>query len=384
MATPDPRRLPSLQALNDIEAVCLFVARATDVQPGFALNEQNAAAVARICQRLDGIPLALELAAARVKVLTADQIAARLDDRFHLLTGGSRTALPRQQTLRALIDWSYDLLTEPERTLFRRLSIFAGGCTLDAAETVCAGGNIAPADVLELLTSLTDKSLLFVEEAGGEASFNRLETIRQYAFEKFRETGEVEAVCERHLDFFVGLAERAEPELTGPAQRVWTARLERELDNIRAALAWSGQHDPLAGVRIVSALRWFWDAREHYLDASDWLARTLEREDATLPPRARARALSVLAFLSIARYDITRTSSLADEAARALPRGGRPARAGAQPADSGHHGQHQGRTGCQRGADAGLSGPRSCAWRPGRAGRCAPRPGNECGRPPRL
>ncbi|MCO5246255.1 MAG: hypothetical protein M9927_20985 [Anaerolineae bacterium] len=138
MASPDPRRLPPLKSLNEVEAVRLFVERASAIQPTFLLNEQNAPAVARICQQLDGIPLALELAAARVRVLTPEQIAARLDDRFHLLTSGSRTALPRQQTLRALIDWSYDLLSEPERTLFRRMSIFAGGCTLDAAETVCA------------------------------------------------------------------------------------------------------------------------------------------------------------------------------------------------------------------------------------------------------
>ena len=317
MATPNPRRLPPLKSLNEVEAVRLFVERASAIQPTFLLNEQNAPAVARICQQLDGIPLALELAAARVRVLTPEQIAARLDDRFHLLTSGSRTALPRQQTLRALIDWSYDLLSEPERTLFRRMSIFAGGCTLDAAETVCAGGDISADDVLELLTSLTDKSLVFVEEAAGEANFQRLETIRQYALEKFLETGEVEAVRDRHLDFFVALAEQAEPELTGPAQQMWTARLEREQENIRAALRWAEARDPLAGVRIVSALRWFWDAHEHYVDACDWLARVVEREEIGLPPRARARALSVLAFLSIARYDIAHTEALANEADRA-------------------------------------------------------------------
>ena len=193
--------LPDAQNLTQCESVQLFIERATAAQSRFALTESNARAVAQICQRLDGIPLALELAAARVKVLSVEQIAARLDDRFRLLTGGSRTALPRQQTLRALIDWSYSLLSEQERMLFRRLAVFIGGWTLEAAEAVCASDGIESDEVLDLLTRLVDKSLVSMEEQAGEARYRRLETIRQYSREKFLEADDVEAVRDRHLAF---------------------------------------------------------------------------------------------------------------------------------------------------------------------------------------
>jgi non-specific serine/threonine protein kinase len=197
---PDPGRLPNLSQLGTYEAVDLFIKRASLVQPSFSLNSQNAAAIARICVRLDGIPLAIELAAAQVKVLSPEQIAARLDDRFRLLMGGNRSVLPRQQTLKALIDWSYQLLSEPEQILFRRLSAFTGGWTLEAAEAVCSGEDIQIVDVLDLLTSLIEKSLIIKGEELGEARFKRLETIRQYARDKLQESGEEAAVRDRHKE----------------------------------------------------------------------------------------------------------------------------------------------------------------------------------------
>ena len=207
---PEPGQLPPLETLARLSAVRLFVERAALARPGFALTAQNAPAIAQICQRLDGIPLAIELAAARVRVLSAEEINARLDDRFRLLTGGSRTALPRQQTLRALIDWSYSLLSEPERLLFKRLAVFVGGWTLAAAEQVCADNGLDPATVLDTLSRLVDKSLVVAEEAAGETRYSRLETICQYSREKFAETDEVAVVRDRHLAYYVQFSEMAE------------------------------------------------------------------------------------------------------------------------------------------------------------------------------
>jgi non-specific serine/threonine protein kinase len=218
-------RVPSLSApepgdtaaerVGNFEAVRLFLERARLAASDFRLTDENAPAVAEICRRLDGIPLALELAAARVRSLTAAQIAERLDDRFRLLTGGSRTALPRQQTLRALIDWSHDLLAEDERALLRRLSVFAAGWSLEAAQAVCAGEGISSDEVFDLLVHLIDKSLVQAEVQGSEARYRLLETVRQYARDKLAETGEAAAVRDRHLGFFLQLAEEAQPALLG-------------------------------------------------------------------------------------------------------------------------------------------------------------------------
>ena len=189
--TPNPEQLPALDQLEKADSIRLFVERAATAKPGFTLTNVNAFSLAQICYRLDGIPLAIELAASRVKVLSPDQIAARLDDRFRLLTGGSRTALPRQQTLRAMIDWSYSLLSDQEKVLFRRLAVFVGGWTLEAAESICSSlvqSDILSEDVLDLLTRLVDKSLVFNEEALEEIRYHRLETIRQYSREKFFES----------------------------------------------------------------------------------------------------------------------------------------------------------------------------------------------------
>ena len=286
----------TVDELAQYEAVELFVERASTALPNFRLTDANAPVVAQICQRLDGIPLAIELAAARVKVLKVEQIAARLDDRFRLLTGGSRTALPRQQTLRALIDWSWELLSEPERALLRRLSAFVGGWTLEAAEVV--GGDPEPAvtdtppgahtlpseDVLEVLSQLVNKSLVVVDpDQEAEARYRLLETIRQYARDKLLESGEGADVRTRHLGFYLAYAEAAQPRLRGPDMIAWLDRLEIEHDNLRAALAWAMERDPDAGLRLAGALTDFWSRRTYTMEGSRWLQEALDRVTA-LPP----------------------------------------------------------------------------------------------------
>jgi len=232
----DIRHLPAPKELVLYDAVRLFVDRAVATTPGFTVTSENASAVAQVCQRLDGIPLAIELAAARVKVLALEQIAARLDDRFRLLTGGSPMLLPRQQTLRATLDWSYGLLSNQERAVLRRLSVYAGGWTLEAAEAICVGGGVEASDILDLLTSLVDKSLVLAETPRGEARYRLLETVRQYAYDRLPEAGEEAEVRTRHRDWYLVLAEQADRELHGPRQELWLERLEMEHDNLRAAL----------------------------------------------------------------------------------------------------------------------------------------------------
>ena len=278
----------ALESLSDYEAVQLFVERAQSALAGFMFTQDNAPSIAQICHQLDGIPLALELAAARMKVLRVEEIAARLHDSFRLLTGGARTALPRHQTLRAMIDWSYDLLSEPERVLLRRLSVFAGGWTLEAAESVCVdvgqddtsySKSILPNDVLDLLTSLVNKSLIIVKrEQGKETRYRMLETIRQYALEKLWTASEGDVNRQRHLAYFVDLAERAEPNLRAFDMVMWLDRLEAEHDNIRAALEWAQESDVEAQLRLASALLWFWHIRGRRNEGIDWLERGLSIE----------------------------------------------------------------------------------------------------------
>lgn len=295
LATPDPKHLPSIEALAHYEAVRLFVDRAANVKPGFALTDHNAAAIAQVCARLDGIPLAIELAAARVKMLSADQIAARLDDRFKLLTSGSRTALPRQQTLRAAIDWSYDLLTADERVVMRRLGTFVNGWTLEAAEAVC------PTDqVFDAVDSLLNKSMILADlEEGHDARYRMLETIRQYVLEKLREAGELERVRQSHFDFFLALAELAEPKLMrGHDQASWLNRLETELDNMRAALDWALKADQIeAALRLATTLGSFWNERGYFQEGRTWLEAGLSQRD-RLPKDLLASALRVAARLA--------------------------------------------------------------------------------------
>ena len=261
------------------EAVQLFVQRAQVVRPDFTLSERQVVLAAQICRRLDGIPLAIELAAARLAVLSLDQLAARLDDRFRLLTGGSRTALPRQQTLRATLDWSYDLLDEPERLLLQRLSVFAGGWTLEAAEAVCAGDGIAPEAVLDLLAGLVAKSLVLLEEGRTGARYRLLETVRQYAARAAGSGGGSAAVQDRHLDWYLALAQQAAQRIGGAERELWLERLEGELENLRAALHWSSTAEDRqeAGLRLAAALEDFWYIRGYAGEGRHWLEHLLER-----------------------------------------------------------------------------------------------------------
>ena len=280
-------------SLSTFESVRLFIERAKAVQPSFAVTDANAPSVAQLCYQLDGIPLAIELAAARIRALPVEQVNNRLDQRFRLLTGGSRALLPRQQTLKALIDWSYDLLSDQERLLLARLSIFAGGCTLDSAEIVCSGeGDVEKWEMLDLLTSLTDKSLVVYEEgeatARQEARYRLLESIRQYAGERLSESGEDQALImrRRHRDWCVALAEEADPHLSGAAQAVWLSRLEAEHDNLRAALLRCEQaqekESRRAMLRLSGALLSFWDMRGHFSEGRVWLNKTLDCTHALL------------------------------------------------------------------------------------------------------
>jgi len=272
----------------DTEAVRLFVDRAIAARPSFALTPDVTAPVVSICRRLDGIPLAIELAAAQVRVLSLAQIAQRLADRFGLLTGG-RTAAPRQQTLRATVDWSYDLLAASERALFHRLSVFAGGWTLEAAEVVGQGEGIEAAHVLPQLARLADQSLILVEQRHDAARYRMLETIRQYAQERLDEVNETDSTSRRLSGWALRLVEQAWAEKAGPRQVTWLDRLETEHDNLRAALGWCLRDDPPAGLRVASHLYSFWEIRGYRAEGRQWLERLLAAAPA--PTIARARAL---------------------------------------------------------------------------------------------
>jgi predicted ATPase/DNA-binding SARP family transcriptional activator len=261
--------------LDEPSAVRLFLDRATAVRPHFAPAGGSAAAVAKVCRRLDGMPLAIELAAARLRSLTVEQVLERLDDRFSLLTGGSRTALPRHQTLRAVVDWSWDLLDEPERVLLRRLSVFAGGATLEAAEEVCGGRGLPGAAVLDVLARLVDRSLLeAVAAEPGTMRYRLLETVRAYGLERLAEAGEETAIRRAHAERFLALAERAEPELRGHDQLAWLARLNAEHDNLLAGLRWAvDAGEAELAQRLVLSLYWYWTLRGYRIESRAWLRR---------------------------------------------------------------------------------------------------------------
>ena len=328
LTLPDAQQAQTVESLSQYEAVRLFIERTKAVQPSFAVTDGNAPAVAQVCWRLDGIPLAIELAAARVRALSAEGVSTRLDDRFRLLTGGSRTALPRQQTLRALIDWSYDLLTEQEKKMLCRLSVFAGGWTLAAAEAVCAGGQIEEWQVLDLLTSLVDKSLVVYEEEAGDR-YRFLETVRQYAGNRLEEGGEAEAGRERLAVWFLGLAEEGAPQLTGPEQASWLRRLETEHDNLRASLAWFERLDGPAAeglaegsLRLVVALCRFWAVRGHYAEGRQWAGRALaaakerDRVGGTEASAVQARALFGAGYLAYNQSDYEAARAAYEESLR--------------------------------------------------------------------
>jgi non-specific serine/threonine protein kinase len=305
LAFPEFEVSPSPEEVRQNEAVRLFVDRARAVAPDFAVTRANAPALAQVCRRLDGIPLALELAAARARVLSVEQIAARLDDRFRLLTGGSRTALRRQQTLRALIDWSHDLLSAAERVLFRRLAVFAGGWTLEAAEAVGAGVGIERDEILDLLTGLVDKSLVSVGSQDGEQRYRFLETVRAYAGDKLFEAGEARPLRDRHLAWCLALAEQAEPELYGPASRAWLDRLEGDDANLRVALDWCLETDPGAGLRLAGSLWGYWFLRGQLVEGTRWLGAILARA----PEGAAARGKVLLGAGFCARSHRTLSQS---------------------------------------------------------------------------
>jgi predicted ATPase/DNA-binding NarL/FixJ family response regulator len=302
-------------------AVRLFVERACAARPDFTLTAVQAPAVARICRRLDGIPLALELAAARVMALSVEQVADRLDDRFRLLTGGNRTALPRQRTLRATVDWSYDLLSEQERAMLSRLATFAGGWTLEAAEVVCAGDGLEPFEVLDLLQRLVGRSLVVAEICpDGTNRYRMLEMLQQYALERLVERGEEEDARRRHAACFLALAERAESELRGPREGEWSARLEGENENLRAALRWAiDRREAEHALRLGSALWRFWTQRGHLAEGLDWLEQVLafdvERDGASADVlRARGGALNGAGNVALARGEHARAARFHEEA----------------------------------------------------------------------
>ena len=291
---PDDAHLLASGA-DDYAAVHMFIDRATAARPDFVLTDQNVGTIARVCRRLDGIPLALELAAALVPALTVDQVADRLDDAIGLLAVGRRTAPTRQRGLRATLDWSFNLLSEPERTTLRRAAVFAGGWTLSGAERVCSDENLVlPSDVLQALVQLVAKSLVQVERVHAtrttESRYRLLETVRQYASERLREAGEDDLVRRKHGDWCAELVEQAEPRLFDEDQLEWLARLDREYDNIRAALGWCLEHDPPLGLRIAASLWQFWRMRLFLTEGRQWLEDLLARAPDPTPVRARALA----------------------------------------------------------------------------------------------
>jgi non-specific serine/threonine protein kinase len=373
LSLPDSDDPAIPERIGQYESVRLFVDRAILSKSDFALTSNNAAALASACRRLDGIPLAIELAAARVRSLPIEEINNRLDQRFRLLTGGSRTALPRQQTLRAMIDWSYDLLNVQEKTLLHRLSVFAGGWTLEAAEAVCAdkavgssspsvlanrsagegtrlsvvetlsNGSLFPTaycllpdEVLDLLTSLVDKSLAVYDERHGTARYRLLETVRQYARDRLVEGGEGDAIRGRHVEDFLVIAEEAEPNLEGARQSEWLRRLEDEHDNLRAALEWSVQAREranegtegtegtadvfstaysrrLTALRLCGALKRFWETRSHLAEGRQWCSLALEMVESQERTRERAEALCGAGWLARCQGDYTSACAYNDE-----------------------------------------------------------------------
>jgi non-specific serine/threonine protein kinase len=323
LSSPVPAQALSADAVLEHEATRLFVERGMAVAPGFVIGSDNAAAVAEICHRLDGIPLAIELAAARLNMLSAQQINERLSDRFRLLTGGSRTALARQRTLEATVDWSFDLLSKTERRLLCRLSVFAGGWTLEAAEAVCSGDGIRKEAMLDLLSHLVAKSLVNGDEdAAGSRRYLFLETVRQYGRERLLRSDKVERLRDRHFTFFFELAQRAEPKLHGPDQVRWLQQLGLEHDNLRVALGWcltTGGKNEMS-LPLACAVWPFWNRRNHFAEGRTWIERALAASpDAS--PALRARALVAAADLSYFLGDYAGVEAFAQQVIALEPRG---------------------------------------------------------------
>jgi non-specific serine/threonine protein kinase len=309
--------LPSAAALAKVPAVALFVERAQATRPDFVLTEEIAPAVAETCARLDGLPLAIVLAAARMKALTPRELLARLDRRLQLLTGGSRDQPARHQTLRAALGWSYDLLPPAEQALFRRLGVFVGGWTLDAATAICGDPGDRDEEVLERLSALIDNSLVQRDAAGVDSRFGMLETVRELAAESLAATDEASARRERHVAYFATLAERSEPHLKSAEQLTWLPRLEAELGNFRAALARSlgeigDRRDPAAALRLAGGLGWFLWMRGPYGEGRRWLESVLAVADRA-PAELRARALHAAGMLAFAQHEFAQALRFQEE-----------------------------------------------------------------------
>jgi len=311
---PRPGRLPPIDRLSQYEAVRLFIERAKAAKPDFSVTDENAPAVAEICARLDGLPLAIELAAARIKLLTPAAMLQRLGSRLKLLGGGSRDLPERQRTLRGTIEWSHALLEAGEQLLFARLAFFSGGRTLEAIEAICDARGDLPMDALESVSSLLDKSLLRQEEGPeGEPRFVMLETIHEYARERLQVSGEAEQTRRLHAEYFLALAEEAEPELSGADQLACLERLEAEHDNMRAALSWSLENEPKTALRLAVALARFWEMRARFLEGSAWLEAALLQSDRA-DSATRAKLLSEAGTFAFYRTDFDHAIELHGEA----------------------------------------------------------------------
>jgi non-specific serine/threonine protein kinase len=315
LSFPDPHHLPPLETLRQYESVQLFIERVRAKRARFSLTPANAHLVARLCYHLDGLPLAIELAAARASQLSVEEIVERLDERLRFLASGVRGALPRHQTLRAAIDWSYDLLSDPARTLLRRLGVFAGSFTLEAVTGICAEVDEHSARLLDTLTELADLSLVVAEDTRGETRYRLLDTIRQYAEERAREEEDLDSLRKRHLAWYGALAETARPELQGQRQTEWLARLEAEHDNLRAALGYAegGGDGPEAGPKLARALSWFWYVHGHSTEGRRWLESALEKSEG-LPELLRAELLYGAGLLARAQGDLEHAADLFTQA----------------------------------------------------------------------
>jgi predicted ATPase/class 3 adenylate cyclase len=320
LALPDPKRLPAIaiEALSQYESVRLFIERARAAKGDFEVTNESAPAVAEICMRLDGLPLAIELAAARIKLLPPRAMLERLGSRLKLVTGGARDLPERQRTLRGTIEWSHTLLEEGERVLFARLAVFSGGRTLEAIEAICDAQGDLPVDTLDGVSSLLDKSLLRQEEGlEGEPRFVMLETIHEYARERLEASGEAEEIRRLHAEYFLALAEGAEPELTGPDQRACLERLEAEHDNMRAALQWSLEKEPETAFRLAGMLARFWEIRSDFSEGSRWLEAALRqssRPNTITETATRAKLLSEAGTFAFYRADYDHAIGLHGEA----------------------------------------------------------------------
>jgi non-specific serine/threonine protein kinase len=305
----DSGKLLSNDDVIHYEALRLFVERAVAVQPSFTISAQNAQDLCELCRRLDGMPLAIELAAARIGVFSLKDINEHLQERFRLLRSRSRTTLLRQQTLRATVDWSYDLLSNSERVLLRRLSVFRGKWSLKAAEDVCAGEDIQEPDVMELLGQLVEKSLVPSEERARSRSYRLLETVLKYAEEKLQQSGEVETIRKRHCDWALNLAEHARGKLEGPEQALWLDELELRIEDLRSALEWAMQNDRRAVLRLAAALNRFWYNRSHFSEGTQWLKKILAIPDTLDSQRLRVKVLyGATGFVGICEDDTSARS----------------------------------------------------------------------------